>query len=242
MGVTDLDTAFNYQHFGSHETLAAIAADLLPAFSISTKIGYFPEGHDLSTRSLRTAAEQSAIALGRTPDTILLHNPECSAANFEAACEALAKVREEGLCEAWGISTWSPSPLLESAWEVPSPDVIMVRAGLSVPSLVLDAGEQLTERLGARQIWGMSPFAGDAAGPIWTQVDTRQFLSPGQQGSALQSGIATAFAIPGVTRLAVGTSRLDHLADLAEAVSFEVNSTTVNQYRTLLRRRATVNG
>lgn len=240
--MTDLDTAFNYQHFGSHQALATVAADLLPAFSIATKVGYFPEGHDLGVRRLQMAIEQSAAALGRTADTVLLHNPECSAAGFEAACCALARAREAGLCRTWGISTWNPKPLLDSAWEVPSPDVIMVRAGLSVPATVLDAGEQLTERLGARQVWGMSPFAGNAADPIWTQIDTSHFLEPGQPASALQVGIAAAFAIPGAVRLAVGTSRIDHLAESVQASSLDVNAETVKQYRMLLRRRATVNG
>lgn len=240
--MTALDTAFNYRRFTSHRTLAGIAADLLPAFSISTKVGYFPDGHDLDTGRLRAAVEQSARELGQIPDTVLLHNPERSPDGFGAACAALAQMREAGLCRAWGISTWDPRNLLQSIWEVPRPDVAMVRAGLTVSAAVLDAGEQLVERAGPRELWGMAPFAGDTADPIWATVDTSLFLAPGQQGSALQTGLAAALAIPEVARLAVGTSHLDHLAELARASSLEVNAETVKQYRALLRRRATVSG
>lgn len=241
--MTALDTAFNYRHFTSHRTLASIAADLLPAFSISTKVGYFPDGHDLDTDRLRAAVEQSARELGKIPDTVLLHNPECSPDGFGAACTAMEQLREAGMCRAWGFSTWDPQILLDSPWGVPRPDVAMVRAGLNVPAAVLDAGERLAERAGVRELWGMAPFAGNAADPIWTNADTSLFLAPGQQGStAFQAGLAAAFAIPEVARLAVGTSRLHHLAELAEASSLVVNTETVKRYRELLRARDTVSG
>lgn len=240
--MTALDTAFNYRRFTSHRTLARVAADLLPSFSVSTKVGYFPDGHDVDTGRLRAAVERSANELGQIPDTVLLHNPECLPDGFGAACTALEQMREAGMCRAWGISTWDPRVLLDSAWEVPPPDVAMVRAGLNVPAAVLDAGERLAGRAQARELWGMAPFAGNTADSIWANVDTSLFLAPEQQGTALQAGIATAFSIPEVARLAVGTSRLDHLAELAEGSSLQVNTGTVRMYRELLRARATVNG
>lgn len=239
-GVTDLDTAFNYHHFASHRTLAAIADDLLAAFNISTKVGYFPDGHDLDPARLRAAVEQSAEELGRTPDTVLLHNPESSVDRFADACAALLDIREAGLCKNWGLSTWDPRRLLDTEWEVPRPDVAMVRAGLAVPVGILDAVDELVDRARFTELWGMAPFAGNADDSIWQTVDTSMFLVPGQQCSTLQAGVAAAFAIPEVTRLAVGTSHVEHLAEAVGGSQLEVNTETVTVYRALLRERATV--
>lgn len=48
LGVTNLDTAYNYRGFTSHRTLASTASDLLSEFTISTKVGFFPSsrGHE----------------------------------------------------------------------------------------------------------------------------------------------------------------------------------------------------
>ncbi|MGF0173213.1 aldo/keto reductase [Streptomyces sp. Marseille-Q5077] len=239
-GVTDLDTAFNYHHFSSHRTLVSIAGDLLPDFTISTKVGYFPDGHDFDRARLRAAVEQSAKELGRSPDTVLLHNPESSVDGFADACAVLQEMREAGLCQKWGLSTWDPRHLLEAQWEIPRPDVAMVRAGLTVSGAILNAVGELVERTQITELWGMAPFAGNAADPIWQTVDTSTFLAAGQHGSALQAGVAAAFAIPEVTRLAVGTSHVDHLTELIDGSRLEINSETVTVYRELLRQRATV--
>ncbi|MFJ8506331.1 aldo/keto reductase [Streptomyces avermitilis] len=239
-GVTDLDTAFNYHHFASHRTLAAIADDLLPAFTISTKVGYFPDGHDLDPARLRAAVEQSAEELGRTPDTVLLHNPEASVDGFATACAVLVEMREAGLCKNWGLSTWDPRSLLDADWEIPRPDVAMVRAGLTVSAGILNAVDELVNRAKITELWGMAPFAGNADDSIWQTVDTSTFLVSGQQCSALQAGVAAAFAIPGVTRLAVGTSRVEHLAEAVGGSRLAVNTETVTACRALLRERATV--
>ncbi|MFJ9961282.1 aldo/keto reductase [Streptomyces avermitilis] len=239
-GVTDLDTAFNYRRFASHRTLAAIADDLLPAFTISTKVGYFPDGHNLDPARLRAAVEQSAEDLGRTPDTVLLHNPESSVDGLATACAALLEMREAGLCKSWGLSTWDPRSLLDADWEIPRPDVAMVRAGLTVSAGILNAVDELVDRARITELWGMAPFAGNADDSIWQTVDTATFLVSGQQCSALQAGVAAAFAIPGVTRLAVGTSRVEHLAEAVDGSRLAVNTETVTAYRALLRERATV--
>ncbi|WP_405848365.1 aldo/keto reductase [Streptomyces sp. NBC_01518] len=239
-GVTDLDTAFNYQHFASHRVLAAIADDLLPSFTISTKVGYFPNGHGLDPARLRVAVERSAEELGRTPDTVLLHNPETSPSGFADACAVLLEMCKAGFCKTWGLSTWDPRPLLEADWEIPRPDVAMVRAGLTVPVGILDSVDELVDRAGITDLWGMAPFAGDADDSIWQTVNTATFLIPGQQSSALQAGVAAAFAIPEVTRLAVGTSHVEHLAEAVGGAQLEINTETVTAYRSLLRERATV--
>lgn len=120
--------------------LAALRTDQLPIvqrrnqlldeFDLSTKVGFFRDGHHLEPARLRGAVEEPAEHLGRRPNTVLLHNPETSPAGFAAACEALAAMREAGLFERWGISTWDPRRLLYSPYRGPRPDVLMVRAGL----------------------------------------------------------------------------------------------------------------
>ena len=239
-GVTDLDTAFNYQHFASHRMLPTIADDLLSEFTISTKVGYFPDGHDLEPARLRVAVERSVEELGRTPDTVLLHNPESSVGGFADACAVLLEMHGAGLCKTWGLSTWDPRPLLDTAWEIPRPDVAMVRAGLTVPVGILDAVDELVDRAQIAELWGMAPFAGNADDSIWQTVNTSAFLVPGQQHSALQAGVAVAFAVPEVTRLAVGTSHIEHLAEAVGGARLEINTETVTAYRALLRDRATV--
>ena len=238
--MTDLDTAINYRRHTSHTTLAGIAADLLPRFMLSTKVGFFPDGHDLSPGRLRAAVEGTAIDLGRVPEAVLLHNPECSPEAFERACVTLQALRDEGLCGSWGVSTWDPRPLLGIRWEVPPADVVMVRAGLSVPGKVLDASETFARRCGAGQLWGMAPFGGDAADPLWTTVDASLFLASGQSAGPLPATFAAAFALPAVSRLAVGTSRPDHLVELVRAATLEVNAEMVEEYRSLLPAKATV--
>ncbi|MEU6254324.1 aldo/keto reductase [Streptomyces sp. NPDC047043] len=238
--MTALDTAFNYHGFGAHRALARAAADLLPSFTISTKVGYFPDGHDVDPKRLRQAVERTTEALGTVPDTVLLHNAECSPDGFADACALLVELKDEGLCRAWGISSWDPRPLLEAEQGAPRPDTVMIRAGLAVPSGVLDAGEELAARSGAQDVWGMAPFGGSTTDPVWAKVDTSLFLATGQEATPLQAAIGAAFAIPEVSRLAVGTSRLDHLADAVHASTLSANTETAQQYRTLLRQRATV--
>lgn len=236
--MTALDTAYNYLGFASHRTLARVAGDLLGRFEISTKVGYFPGGHDLNPIRLRRAVEQAATDLGRVPDTVLLHNPELDPGQVARAAEALAAARDEGLCRAWGISTWNPAPLLATAGPGPRPDTLMVRVGLAVPASVLDAAQELAERSGSPELWGMAPFAGSTTDPMWSTVDASVFLDPGQHATTIQAGFAAAFELPPVARVAVGTQRLRHLDELIAAAGLAVDTGTVANYRTLLRKAA----
>jgi aryl-alcohol dehydrogenase-like predicted oxidoreductase len=238
--VTALDTAYNYQRFDAHRALSEAAGSSLESFEISTKVGFFPDGHSLEPARLQAAVEQAVVQLGRAPDTVLLHNPECSPLGFQRACGMLAGLRDAGLCGGWGLSTWDPRPLLTVADDA-RPDVLMVRAGLTVPAAVLDASEQLAAMLQPEQLWGMAPFGGSTAYPIWTTVDMGLFLEPGQWATRLAAGLAVAFAVPRVERIAVGTSRPAHLPDLVAACGLATSARHVANYRDLLRRRASVN-
>ncbi|HTJ72664.1 MAG TPA: aldo/keto reductase [Actinospica sp.] len=236
LGLTALDTAYNYQHFDGHRALAAAAGELLDRFEISTKVGFFPDGHSLEPARLHAAVEQTVSELGRAPNTVLLHNPECSPQAFQRACETLTGMRDAGFCQAWGLSSWNPMPLLAVASRT-EPDVLMVRAGLTVPARDLDAAVQLAARLQPKQLWGMAPFGGNATDSVWSTVDTSQFLEPGQDATRLQAAFAAAFTIPKVTAVAVGTQHPCHLEQLRHAAQLRTDPNTIARYTALITRR-----
>ncbi|WP_435059969.1 aldo/keto reductase [Streptomyces sp. bgisy060] len=238
LGVTRLDTAANYLHHRSHETLNAVAGDLLPNFSVSTKVGYFPGEHSLAPDRLRAAIERAAKDLGREPHAVLLHNPEHARPGAEAlarACEVLADAARAGLCGRWGVSSWDPRPLTDL--DVPRPDVLMIRAGLLVGADVLEAAEALVRRWKPVQVWGMSPFGGSTSEPAWQKFDPRIFLRDAQSATPVQAVYRSAFRLPPVDAVAVGTDNATHLRDLVDALVFEVDDQVVQEYRRLLHAR-----
>ncbi|MFJ4703718.1 aldo/keto reductase [Streptomyces anulatus] len=238
LGVVRLDTASNYLHHRSHEVLKTAAGDLLPRFSLSTKVGYFPGGHSLDPARLRAGVEQAAKDLGREPDTVLLHNPEHARPGPEMlaqACAVLADAAQAGLCGSWGVSSWDPRPLVDL--EVPSPDVLMVRAGLLVGVEVLEAAETLVTCWKPSQVWGMSPFGGSATEAVWERFDPRIFLRCSAPATRVQAAFRSAYALPGVGAVAVGTDSVEHLRELVGALAYEVDDQVVLEYRQLLRAR-----
>lgn len=224
-----------------------MAGDLLPKFRVSTKVGYFPTSdrseHSLAPDRLRAAVEQAGRDLGREPDLVFLHNPEQSLAQrpeasardgLAGACSVLADATTRGLCGSWGISSWDPRPLT-ALGDLPRPDVLMVRAGLLVGVEILEAADFLAERWRPSAVWGMSPFGGGTAEPVWERFDSRIFLRDPQKGTPVQAAFRTAYRLPVVDAVAVGTDNLGHLRELTDSLGIEVDEETVSQYRRLLR-------
>ncbi|MFH8803030.1 aldo/keto reductase [Streptomyces sp. NPDC017936] len=253
LGVTALDTSTNYLGFRSHQVLARTAGDLLPKFRVSTKVGYFPGRnggeHCLDPVRLHAAVEQAAEGLGREPDLVFLHNPEHSLRDtaphgrdmLARACSALDDAAAKGLCAAWGVASWDPSPLLDLVDPTtPRPSVLMVRAGLLVGAGALDAADALVRAwdLGDRGVWGMSPFGGNADAPVWTRTDPRVFLRDSSRFSRVQAAFRVAYRLPRVGSVAVGTDDPAHLGELVDALTGEVEERTVHEYRGLLRDRS----
>ncbi|GAB2990143.1 hypothetical protein GCM10023080_064940 [Streptomyces pseudoechinosporeus] len=250
LGVTAIDTSTNYLGFRSHQTLAHMANDLLPKFTLSTKVGYFPGPnrveHSLNPVRLCDAVRQAARDLRREPDLVFLHNPEHSLREaaphnretLAQACAALNDASAKGLCGSWGIASWDPSPLpsLIDA-TIPRPSVLMVRAGLMVGVRALDAADALvaTWDLGDSMVWGMSPFGGSTRAPVWDRIDTRVFLRDGGWLSRIQAAFRAAYRLPEVGTVAVGTDEPAHLKQLMDALSDEVDEQVIQQYRSLLR-------
>ncbi|SED88009.1 Predicted oxidoreductase [Streptomyces sp. 2224.1] len=238
LGIGRIDTASNYLRHRSHEVLKRSAGDLLANFSVSTKVGFFPEGHSLDPARLQIAVEQVAKDLGREPDLVFLHNPEHSASDIGRlgpACAALADTARAGLCGSWGVSTWDPRPLVDL--DVPRPDVLMVRAGLLVGVDVLEAAEALATRWRPSQVWGMSPFGGSTAQEVWERFDPRVFLQGSASVTKAQAAFHSSYGLPRVDAVAVGTDDVDHLRELTEALSYEVDENVVREYRQLLKAR-----
>ena len=240
--MTKVDTAFSYANFAAHQQLAALGSDITTQLSITTKVGFFHEGHDLTPTRLSAAARQIVDDLGRPPDALLLHNPEHSAPMFTRACEELIRLRDAGLCGSWGISTWDPGALLGRGAPAP-PDVVMVRCGLKVPARVLAASERFLRELRPREVRGMSPFGGSTTDPIWNTANPARFLTADSrvnEPSRIQSAFAVAFAVPRVTAVAAGTQDPSHLGQLCDAADLQADPDTVARYRALLAERLTL--
>ncbi|MDF3141589.1 MULTISPECIES: aldo/keto reductase [unclassified Streptomyces] len=256
VGVTAIDTSTNYLGFRSHEVLARTAGDLLPEFTLSTKVGYFPSldraEHSLNPIRLYGAVEQSARDLGREPDVVFLHNPEHSLQEtvpeavphsrdvLAQACAILDDAASKGLCGAWGIASWDPSPLRNLIdTTMPRPSVLMVRAGLLVGIRTLDAADALAAAWGLSDgmVWGMSPFGGSTGVPVWDRIDPRVFLRDNAGLSRVQAAFRAAYDLPQVDVLAVGTDDPAHLDELIGALAGEVDERAIHEYRNLLRDR-----
>ncbi|MGH3871479.1 MAG: aldo/keto reductase [Pseudonocardiaceae bacterium] len=250
IGVNRLDTAYNYLRFAAHRTLAATARDLLSRFAVSTKVGFFPTGlgaeHSLDPARLRQAVRESVDTLGIVPDVVFLHSPERSLAGLEvpaaaqrfaAAANVLAESAAAGWCNRWGIATWDPRPLTQLVAaqdpEVTAPDVLMVRAGLLVPTDVLAAAEHLADWFAVRieNRWGMSTFAGRAADPVWEELNLQAFLALTVHCSTVQAAFAVAYAIPKVHRLAISTNQPAHLEQLVTASRLPLIQAEITGYR-----------
>lgn len=226
---------------------------MLPKFTVSTKVGYFPRPggaeHSLVPVRLHAAVEQAAGDLGQEPELVLLHNPEHSLREagphgqelLAEACAALDDATGKGLCAAWGIASWDPSSLVGLIGPTaPRPTTLMVRAGLLVGVRTLDAADALIKGwdLDPSEVWGMSPFGGSTSDPVWAKIDPRVFLGGSRQLSCVQAAFIAAYHLPKVGTVAVGTDEPAHLGELLGALVGEVEERTVQEYRSLLRDRS----
>ncbi|WP_186382785.1 aldo/keto reductase [Amycolatopsis rhizosphaerae] len=254
LGVSGIDTAYNYRGFTTHRALARTAADLIGDFTLSTKVGYFPSGtgerpvHSLDPDRLRAAVERSAEDLGRSPDVVFLHNPELALTGLDpaeareklaVASMALADSVRSGLCKAWGIATWDPRPVraaIEHGAASLQPGFLLLRAGLTVAAPILDAAEHLCRILdiAPEKRWGMSPFSGTTTDPAWSALDLRAFFAADQECSTPQAAFRLAYELPQVSRVAVSTSNSTHLQELVAATRLTIRGEAVSRYRNLV--------
>ncbi|WP_058045404.1 hypothetical protein [Streptomyces roseifaciens] len=84
--------------------------------------------------------------------------------------------------------------------DLPSPDVLMVRAGFLVGIDLLDATTVLRTAWKVDETWGMSPFGGGHR-KVWEEFDPRPFLRPPHRDlSRTQAAFRTAFHCPAPPR------------------------------------------
>ncbi len=159
------------------------------------------------------------------------------------ACAALEEATARGLCGAWGVASWDPSPLSGLvAPGTPRPSVLMVRAGLLVGVRTLVASDALAAAWGLHDsmLWGMSPFGGSTNAPVWDRVDPRIFLRDGDGASRVQAVFRASYHVPRVRAVAVGTDEPAHLGELVNALACEVDECAIREYRKLLSSRQRV--
>jgi len=194
---------------------------------------------------------ESVDDLGIRPKVIFLHSPEQTLATLPpeqaqdslvTACAVLTEATATGLCSSWGIASWDTRPLLCALRHCPDderckPDILMVRAGLTVGSEILDANEDIAALLdiAPNARWGMSPFGGSAHDEVWAATNIRAFLRPGQECSNIQAAFRVAYELPLVSQIAVGTSSAAHLNALVTATRLLVDADTITRYRQLIR-------
>lgn len=137
-----------------------------------------------------------------------------------------------------GVSTWDAVPLLGAG--APTPDVLMIRCGLTAPQGTLAAAEQLIAELEPVEVRGMAPFGGAGTDQLWQDVNPAIFLdepSRARDPGRFQAALAAAFAIPRVAAVAARTSSTSHLTDLHDALTLTADQNTVARYRALLAAR-----
>ncbi|NUK23786.1 hypothetical protein [Streptomyces lunaelactis] len=83
----------------------------------------------------------------------------------------------------------------------------------------------------------MSPFGGSTSETVWGKFDPRIFLRSSPPATRLQAVFRSAYDLPRVDVVAVGTSNVDHLRELVGALAYEVDDQVVLEYRQLLQAR-----
>lgn len=102
---------------------------------------------------------------------------------------------------------------------------------------VLEAAEALVTRWRPSRVWGMSPFGGSTTQAVWGKFDPRIFLRNSLSATRVQAAFRSAFGLPRVDAVAVGTDNVDHLRELVGALAYEVDDQVIREYRQLLQTR-----
>ncbi len=198
LGINLVDTAPAYGN--SEERLGK----LLPAkadWIIVTKVGeIFENGEsrfDFSAAHTRMSVERSLRRLGRDwVDVVLVHSSgdDMQIIEHEGALEELARLKEEGLIRAYGMSTKTTEGGL---WIVEHTDVVMATCNpVDTHDLPVIARAQELNKGVLVKKGLMSGHADTAAG-----------------GGGVAAAIEYVFNTPGVSSMITGTINPDHLRD-----------------------------
>ncbi|MER5204536.1 hypothetical protein [Streptomyces sp. NPDC002825] len=69
------------------------------------------------------------------------------------------------------------------------------------------------------------------------EVDPRIFLRDSPPATRVQAAFRSAFGLPRVDAVAVGTDDVDHLRELTGALAYEVDAQVIREYGRLLHAR-----
>ncbi|MEV0916630.1 hypothetical protein AB0I93_20540 [Streptomyces sp. NPDC049967] len=83
----------------------------------------------------------------------------------------------------------------------------------------------------------MSSFSGNAAQEVWERFDPRIFLRDSASINKAQAAFRSAYGLPRVDAVAVGTDNVGHLRELTEALAYEVDDQVIREYRQPLKAR-----
>ena len=246
LGVTHLDTAYNYGGFKSLDHLGRLGAAV--NFMITSKVGYFEAVngsgyHSLEPRLLARSVEGTIGRLGAPLDAILLHNPEEAVETtvnfpraFALACEAMQRAVDAGFARRWGLSTWRPNLFPQDVQEVvPRPQIVMTRVGFSVNPAEMQAIRRCRRLLASPGIEyrGMAPFGGELRSTsLLGATDLTSFIT-GEATNA-QAAIRVSFDLPAVEQVTFATSDPAHLKDAVDACHLEVDRNRVEAYMAVL--------
>ncbi|QCX78165.1 hypothetical protein C9F11_22700 [Streptomyces sp. YIM 121038] len=86
--------------------------------------------------------------------------------------------------------------------------------------------------------WLMSPFGGSTCAPVWDRINPSVFLRSGDRVTRVQAAFRTAYDLPKVSTIAVGTDEPAHLGELMAALTSKVDERAVREYRDLIRSRS----
>ncbi|HEB58143.1 MAG TPA: aldo/keto reductase [Gammaproteobacteria bacterium] len=198
LGINFIDTAPAYGN--SEERLGKL---LRPSdeWVIMTKVGEaFENGQssfDFSAAATRASVERSLRRLGRDcVDVVLVHSDgnDMQIIEHEGALEELARMKDEGLLRAFGMSTKTVEGGL---WIVEHTDVVMATRNLadSQDDVVIDRARELNRGVVVKK--GLqSGHADRAAG-----------------GPGIEAAFRHVFAHPGVSSMIVGTINPAHLRE-----------------------------
>lgn len=132
-GITFYDTAPAYGAGHSETLLGQAFASRRGDVIIATKAGVtdFQAPPDFTPPALRRSVDASLTRL-RTDyvDLVQLHCPPSTGPDLEAAMDAMATMRREGRCRAFGVSTNSPDDALALLHKPDRPDCLQVNMNL----------------------------------------------------------------------------------------------------------------
>ncbi|MET8948236.1 hypothetical protein ABZX30_33070 [Streptomyces sp. NPDC004542] len=83
----------------------------------------------------------------------------------------------------------------------------------------------------------MSPFGGSTTEAVWERFDPRIFLRHSPSATRVQAAFRSAYGLPRVDAVTVGTDNVDHLRELIGALAYQIDDHVVREYRRLLQAR-----